>query len=214
MLIIPSVFVFSEEEFTKQINSVQNILEQVQLDIADGEFVPAKTWANPELVEQECNINLELHLMVKNPLQELQRWTAVENISRVLIHLESGNVREAIKFAKDNDWKVGLVLNPETELETLEKYLSGIDSVMFMGVTPGKQGQELIPEVLEKIKEFTSLNPTVFTELDGGINEENLAKIIESGVKAICPGSAIFGNAVSPAENVKKFTEIINSLTT
>lgn len=213
MQIIPSILVSSEEEFLKQINGVQNILDQVQLDIADGEFVPNKIGVTPEVVEQNCNIDVELHLMVENPLLELQKWTAVENINRVLIHLESKNVAEAIKFAKDNDWQVSLVLNPETELISLEKYLTEIDSVTFMGVTPGKQRQELILETLEKIKEFTFHHPTMFTELDGGASEENLPKIIESGVKAICPGSAIFGNSLTPAENVTRLKEFINTLT-
>ncbi len=213
MLIIPSILVTSEQEFLKQIRGVQKILDQVQLDIADGQFVPQITWADPDIVEKNCEINLELHLMVEEPLKELQKWTALENINRVLIHLESKNTQEAIKFAKDNDWEVGLVLNPETELKALEKYLSKIDDVVFMGVNPGKQGQKLLPEVLEKIKQFTSLNPTMLTELDGGVNEETLPSIIESGLKAICPGSAIFGNERTPAENIRRMQEIINNLT-
>ncbi len=213
MQIIPSIFVTSEAEFIKQINAVQNIVKQIQLDIADGEFVPAQTWAEPEIVEQNCNINVELHLMVKDAWLELNKWTAVENISRVLIHLESKNPEKALAFARDNDWQVGLVLNPETKLSDLEKYLDKIDSVMFMGVNPGRQGQKLIPEVLEKIKEFTSLNPTIFTELDGGVSLEYLPEIVRSDIKAICPGSAVFGNEKTPEENIKSMQEIINRLT-
>ena len=84
---------------------------------------------------------------------------------------------------------------------------------MFMGGTPGKQGQKLMPEVLEKIKQFTSLNPTIFTELDIGVNEQTLPDIYESGIKAICPGSAIFGNERLPEENIARMQQIINSLT-
>ncbi|KKQ27566.1 MAG: Ribulose-phosphate 3-epimerase [Candidatus Magasanikbacteria bacterium GW2011_GWC2_37_14] len=213
MQIIPSILVTSEEEFTSQINSVQNVLNQVQLDIADGKFVPSTTWAEPEVVQKICKIAVELHLMVEEPLKELQRWVNCSPVNRVLIHLESKNVDQAIIFAKKNNWQVGLVLNPETNIENLEKYLEKIDTVMFMGIVPGKQGQKLIPEVLHKALELNATYPTLFTEWDGGVNEDTLPDIYESSIQAVCPGSAIFKNNFSPEENLKKFTEIIHKLT-
>lgn len=210
MLIIPSILVNSEQEFIKEINSVQEELDLAQVDIADGKFVPAKTWAEPEAVEKYCFIDVELHLMVDDPLTELQKWTATEVVSRVLIHLESPkNVKAAIEFAKENGWQVCLVINPDTEIEKLQKYLDKIDGVAFMAVYPGRQGQKLIPEVLEKIKQFTDMNPTIFTEIDGGVNEETLPDIIASGVKAICPGSAIFKNDRDPKENLENIEKIL-----
>ena len=189
------------------------MVDQVQLDLADGKFVPVKTWADPEVLEKNCQINVELHLMVNDPLLELQKWTATENINRVLIHLESPqHMREAVQFALDNGWEVGLVLNPETPLAALKGYLDKIHSVVFMGVVPGKQGQKLIPAVVIKMKNFTSQNPTIFTEIDGGVNEKILPLLLAAGIKAICPGSAIFGSG-NPADNVKKLREIINKLT-
>lgn len=210
MKIIPSILVNSEEEFIKEINSVQEELDLVQIDIADGKFVPTKTWAEPEAVEKNCFIDVELHLMVNDPLTELQKWTATEVVSRVLIHLESPkNVKAAIEFAKENDWQVCLVINPDTGIEALQKYLDKIDGVAFMAVYPGQQGQKLIPEVLGKIRQFTDLDPTIFTEIDGGVNEETLPDIIASGVKAICPGSAIFKNGRDPKENLANFKKSI-----
>ncbi len=210
MKIIPSILVNSEQEFIKEINSVQKILNQVQLDIADGKFVPAKTWAEPEAVEKNCLIDVELHLMVEDPLAELQKWTATEVVNRVLIHPESPkNVKAAIEFAKKNDWQVCIAINPDTGIEILQKYLDKIDGVTFMAVYPGRQGQKLISEVLEKIKQFANMNPTIFTEIDGGVNEETLPDIIASGVKAICPGKAIFKNGRDPKENLKRMEKII-----
>ncbi|PLX28413.1 hypothetical protein C0581_02340 [Candidatus Parcubacteria bacterium] len=214
MKIIPSILVQSEEEFKTQITAAEDVLEMVQLDIADGKFVPNTTWADPDVVEKSTDLDIELHLMVKNPLHELERWTATEQIKRVLIHFESvENFEDILPTLHAYGWEIGIVINPDTPIEVLEPYISEIKSVMFMGVVPGFQGQKLIPEVLEKIKKFKSLHPTVFTEIDGAVNEETLPDIIASGVDAICPGSAIFGNDRMVKENVERMYNIINKLT-
>ncbi|MBU2542730.1 hypothetical protein KJ785_04180 [Patescibacteria group bacterium] len=220
--IIPSILVKSQDEFIAQVSGLENSVSMIQLDIADGIFVPNITWADPEVVKNNCNLDIELHLMVDNPTEELKKWTEVEQIKRILIHYESFTgtaeqidylVSDTINFIDENDWQIGIVLNPNTSYKNIEKYLDKIQSVMFMGVIPGKQGQGLIPEVLEKIINFTIDYPDMFTEIDGAVNEETLPSIIKTGVKAVCPGSAIFGNDRSPKENVEVMRDIINKLT-
>jgi len=214
MQIIPSILIQNETEFRQQVEAVRGTLDYLQLDITDGKFVNNITWADPKIVPEYTDINFELHLMVNDPWEELQKWTTVKNIKRILIHIDSPlRVKEAIAFAQKNNWQVGLVVNPNTSLKLLDKYLNKIDVVMFMGGTPGKQGQKLVPEVLTKIKEFTSNHPNIFTELDIGVNENTLPDIYASGMKAVCPGSAIFKNNRTPKENVEKMRIIINRLT-
>jgi len=82
-----------------------------------------------------------------------------------------------------------------------------------MGVVPGKQGQRFIPETIERIQEARKRFPHLFIELDGAVNEETLEDIVGSGVNAVCPGSAIFGNERKPAENVARMRELIEKLT-
>ena len=213
MQIIPSILVRSKEEFIKQITGVQSAVDMIQLDIADGKFVPNTTWADPEVVEKYTNIDVELHLMVQNPLKEVERWTATEVVKRILFHYEAvDDFGATLEALKKYDWEIGVVLNPDTELEKIKPYLSDLDSVMFMGVVPGFQGQGLIPDVLEKIVEFNSQYSNIFTEIDGAVNKETIPDIVQTEVKAICPGSAIFGSG-NPAENVDEIREIINSLT-
>ena len=213
--ITPSILVKTAEEFKNQVNGLGDSVSLIQLDITDGKFVPNTTWADPEVVKNNCDLDIELHLMVSDPLAELKKWLEVKQIKRVLIHYEAvPDFREIIFEIQNNyDWQIGVVINPETDYSLVEPYLNEIDSVMFMGVIPGKQGQDLIPEVLQKITDFTIENPDVFTELDGAVNTKNIEKIIKSGVKAICPGSAVFGNEKPPAENIKNIENLINSLT-
>ena len=84
--------------------------------------------------------------------------------------------------------------------------------VMIMSVNPGFGGQKFITSSVDKIKEVKrlrdELNLSYDIEVDGGINIDNLATVLEAGANVIVAGSAIFrGDA---AENVKKFKSIMS----
>ena len=69
------------------------------------------------------------------------------------------------------------------------------------------------PESIQKVKEVKRLLidkglDNVDIEIDGGINAENLASVLEAGVNVVVAGSAVFKNDAS--ENVKKFKEIMS----
>ncbi|EKD66967.1 MAG: hypothetical protein ACD_48C00652G0003 [uncultured bacterium] len=213
--IIPSILVPDEATFIAWSQSVEQILPMIQLDIADGKFVPNDTWADPDVVSERLHIDCELHLMVEDPLEEIRIWEEVPQVKRVLVHYESDpdNIADILSQIQSYGWEVGLVLNPETSIDVVDDLIEDIDVLMFMGVVPGKQGQRFIPETIERIQEARKRFPHLFIELDGAVNEETLEDIVGSGVNAVCPGSAIFGNERKPAENVARMRELIEELT-
>ena len=217
--IIPSILVPSEKDFLEQVESVEDILSIIQIDIADGKFVPNTTWSYsdeaPEIVTENLNIDCELHLMVEDPLAVVRKWTDVSQVKRVLVHYESNpeEIAEILAQIHSYGWEVSVVLNPDTLIDVVEDFIEEIDGIMFMGVKPGFQGQEFVPEVLDKIKTFNKKYPNHFVEIDGAVNEDTLPGLIEAGVDGICPGSSIFGNDREPKENVKRIKELINTLT-
>ncbi len=109
-------------------------------------------------------------------------------------------------------WDIGVVLNPDTGATVLEPFTNQIDAVMFMGVVPGKQGQPFIPQVIEKIKRFRLKHPHMFVSIDGAVNNTTLPDIIDAGVNAVCPGSAIVEKG-DPAQNVETMNKFIHTLT-
>lgn len=211
--IIPSLLVSSEEEFKQQITAVQDYIDMVQIDIADGKFVPNTTWSYPQFVDKVLEIGAELHLMVEEPQEKIEKWKNVDKIERVLFHYEATDkIDSTVKKIKESGWQAGIVINPDTEVKQIEKYIDQVDSVMFMGVKPGFQGQELIPKVLEGIKEFKQKYPDTFTEIDGSVNEQTLPEIVKTDVNAVCPGSAIFSNEHTPKENIVSMKKLITRL--
>ena len=134
----------------------------------------------------------ELHLMVKYPLAEIAKWKEVDSVTSVVFHIESDvNVEECIRFIKQNNWKAGIALNPETPIEKITPYADLVDEILFMTVHPGKQGGQFIPEVLEKVKEFKKTYPQTTCSADGGINKNTVKLCQEAGVDKLYIGSAI-----------------------
>lgn len=212
MRIIPSILVSTENEFLQQTKAVEDSVDQVQIDIADGQFVAIKTWTDPKITQENLKTNCELHLMVNSPLEIIAQWAKVPQVKRVLFPVEyDGDIIDVVDAIHGHGWQAGLVLNPETTTLMIEPFADKLDAVMFMGVNPGKQGQPLIPEVLEKMAEFKALHPEIFVELDGGVNEATLLEILKTGIDAVCPGSAIFRNGQTPAENIKKLEKICST---
>ena len=210
MHIIPSLLFNSEETFLRHLNAVQDHVESVQIDIGDGIFVP-KNWADPEIIKKHLRIPAELHLMVKDPAKEIEKWRNVDNVRKILFHFECGVDPETnITFIKSLGFEASVVLNPETNIEAIENLLPQLRSVMLMGVIPGKQGQPFVPETIQKIKALRARKPKLYIEVDGAVNEQTLPDIITAGANAVCPGSAIFGNERTPEENVRRMKEIIS----
>lgn len=213
--IIPSLLTKSEQEFASQYRAIQNSVSCVHIDIADGEFVPNKTWADPAIIKDLVGISVELHLMVADPLEELVRWRHVSQIERALLHYETiaDCVPEALTAIEGYCWQKSLVLNPGTPIDVIYPYADRLFGVMFMGINPGFQGQTFMPAVLKKISALKKKHPHLFLEIDGGVNEATLPGIIATGVDAVCPGSAIFKNTRTPAENVTRMHSLIARLT-
>ena len=78
--------------------------------------------------------------------------------------------------------------------------------ILVMTVIPGKGGQKLIPETLNKVSSLreyiTQNNYDVDIEVDGGINGETAEKAKTSGANVLVAGSFIL-NATSFKEAVE-----------
>jgi len=211
--IVPSVLVEDGDTFAAELASVRDTVDMVQIDLADGEFVPNVTWAyeHPEeAIELLDDMPFELHLMVVNPIETAETWKDAPGLRRYLLHVEStDDVARAIEELHRFDKHVGLVLNPSTPVETALPFLDRIESVMFMGVNPGFQGQAFIPETLDRIAMFKQYGTDHPVAVDGAVNLQTIRSIADAGATVVCPGSAVFGGPESPAENIWRLEEVL-----
>src|SRR3989344_3001840 len=167
--VIPTIFATSKKEFNERFEKILHISKNIQIDFMDGKFVKAKSISPKQVPSlKKYKKNFEAHLMVKSPEKYLSTLKK-KGFKKVIIHIESLNP-ETLAKAKKLNLKLFLALNPETPVESLIIFLPKIRGVLFMGVHPGREGQNFIPEVYSKIKQLKKISPSKKIQVDGGIN--------------------------------------------
>src|SRR3990167_8258092 len=153
--IIPSILAKTSEEFEKLLRIVEPYVDRVHLDIGDGDFVLTKTISGyEELMIMETKVKFDVHLMVSRPEDQMYFWYKTK-ADRFLIHAETDHGhKDLIAQIHSNDREVGMVLNPETQVEKIVDVIDDIDFVQFMTVNPGFYGSEFVDCVVGKILDF------------------------------------------------------------
>ncbi len=205
-------------DFSQLGNEIKRLEEAgadlIHVDVMDGHFVPNLTIGPPVIkaLKRNCSIKFDVHLMI-SPVHKYIDAYSDAGADIITIHPEATeDLSASIKKIKDLGKKVGVSLNPETKVSTINGYLDQIDLVLIMSVNPGFGGQKFMPEVLDKIKELKILqkekNVDFDIEIDGGINFENSKIAIEAGANILVSGTTIFK---SNNGDIKKNIDLLKS---
>ena len=186
--------------------------EYVHVDVMDGLFVPSISYGMPVIksIRKATKRVFDVHLMINEPIRYIKEFVEV-GADIITVHVEAcSDVVATLEQIKSCGVKAGITLNPETPVSAVQPYLDKVDMVLVMSVNPGF-GKFIISSI-DKLKEIKKLkqegNFTFDIEVDGGINLDNLATVLEAGANVIVAGSAIFkGDA---AENVEKFKNVMS----
>lgn len=176
--------------------------DYIHIDVMDGKFVEKDTYQkmieHASYIKRISNIPLDVHLMIEDVKKGIKDFSAMEpNI--ITFHLEAckdeKEVFEMINLIKENNCKVGISVKPNTKIEEIYKYLPYIHTCLVMTVEPGKGGQTLLIDMIDKIKtlkkyiEENSLEVDI--EADGGINLSTYEAVKEAGANILVSGVAI-----------------------
>jgi len=205
--IIPAILTNSFEDLEKAVRLVEPYTSRVSLDIADGVFVPNETIKGySELGLISTDLKFDVHLMVKNPLDQISYWHDIEKANRFIVHIESTDAMIAVKEFKDMGKGIGLTLNPDTSIIDIEPFIDYADFIQFMTIYPGFQGRDFIDHVVDKIKFFHKKYPEAIIAVDGGINPTTAKKVIQAGASILYSGSYILksGNVEKAIEELRK----------
>lgn len=172
------------------------------IDVMDGKFVEKNTYEkmleSASYIKRISNLPLDIHLMVEDVKEAINDFIAVEpNI--ITFHYEAckdkQEIYDLIKYIKENNCKVGIAVKPNTKVEEIFEFLPYIHMCLIMTVEPGKGGQTLITDMVEKIeklKEYVDNNNIeIDIEADGGINLKTAPIIKEAGANVLVSGTAI-----------------------
>ena len=185
----------------------------IHVDVMDGHFVPNLTIGPPVIkhLRKFTNLPFDVHLMI-SPVHKYIEDYAEAGADIITIHPEATeNLKDTINLIKKFGKKVGVSLNPKTEINALINEIEYIDLILVMSVNPGFGGQKFMPEVLKKIKELKNIkikNQYNFNiEVDGGINFNNAKIVLEAGADILVSGTTIFkennGDIKSNIEKLK-----------
>ncbi len=185
----------------------------VQIDVADGEFTPIKTWDSPSeltgLAKQNPEMVPEIHLMVENPEDVFQEWLAA-GAKKLVVHIESkGNLDSIERAVKAVGGEVIWGIKSGTPVEELYKHIQGKIgcSVQFLDVSPGFSDQKFDPKVVDRIKFLRRERPDVQIRVDGGMNPETAKMAKEAGADGVVSVSYIF-ESNDPAAAYRKLLSV------
>ena len=188
--------------------------DMIHVDVMDGHFVPNLTIGPPVIksLRKYTNLPFDVHLMI-SPVHKYIKNFSEAGADIITIHPEATkNIKDSVDLIKSLGKKVGLSLNPDTQIETIEKHLKDINLVLVMTVYPGFGGQKFISKILDKIKSLKKIkdekNLNFEIEVDGGINFENNKLVIEAGASILVSGTTIFKDNNG---DIKKNIELLRS---
>lgn len=209
-LIAPSIL---SSDFGKIYESIELInrseADWIHCDVMDGRFVPNITFGFPVLsaVKRVAQKPLDVHLMIVEPEKYLVDFKKA-GADILTVHIEvSSHLHRTINGIRDLGMSPGIAINPHTSIELLNEIISDIDLVCLMSVNPGFGGQKFIENTYSKIERLKNLiiskNSKAKIEIDGGVDFNNVSKLIKAGADVLVAGNTVFG-AKNPEEAISK----------
>jgi len=214
--ISPSILSADFSQLGKEIKKLEEGgADLIHVDVMDGHFVPNLTIGPPVIkaLRNYTKLPFDVHLMI-SPVHKYIKNFAEAGSDIITIHPEATeNLNQSITLIKELNKKVGVSLNPNTQIKVIATELKNIDLVLVMSVFPGFGGQKFIPETIKKIKDLKEIkeknNYSFDIEVDGGINFSNSKEVINAGANILVSGTTIFKENNG---DIKKNIEILKSV--
>lgn len=172
------------------------------IDVMDGKFVEKDTYKKmleySSYIRRISNAPIDVHLMVEDVKQAVIDFSAIEpNI--ITFHIEAckneAEAMELIKLIKEQNCKVGIAVKPNTNIEDVYKFLPYVHMCLVMTVEPGKGGQTMLLDMIDKIKALKKYiddhDLEIDIEADGGVNLRTCEAVKNAGANILVSGSAI-----------------------
>ena len=198
--ILPSILSADFANLERDVKELEQIgIDMFHIDVMDGNFVSNISFGFPiiEAIRSKTYKIFDCHLMIARPEEYVERFCNA-GCDMISFHIEATNHADrVIQIIKNSGKKAGIVLNPQTPIESVKYLLPKLDYVLIMTVNPGFGGQKFIPEMLEKIEELAKIREekgySFLIQVDGGVNVETSKLCRDKGADLLVCGSFLFG---------------------
>lgn len=168
------------------------------IDVMDGVFVPNISYGMPvvKTMADNCEKVMDVHLMIVQPERYIQTFKDC-GADILTVHYEAcTHLHRTIQEIHNAGMKAGVALNPHTPVSVLEDIVEDLDEILLMSVNPGFGGQKFIENTIKKTAQARELvdrtGSKAIIEIDGGVNLETGARLVEAGADALVAGSFVF----------------------
>ncbi len=214
LILAPSVLSADFARLADNIQAVEGAgADWLHLDVMDGLFVPNLSFGQPVVraIRAVTSLPLDVHLMIHDPGRYLDSF-AQAGADVLTVHLEACvHLHRNIQQIKSLGLQAGVALNPHTPVESLWSVLPDLDLVCLMSVNPGFGGQAFIPSTMNKLAVLDRYRKeqglTFRIEIDGGVDLQNAASLMQAGADVLVAGNSVFGQA-DAAQAVRAFKAI------
>ena len=213
-IVSPSILSANFAHLSKDMEMInRSDADWVHIDIMDGVFVPNISFGFPVLkyVAQLTDKPLDVHLMIVQPEKFIPEVKAL-GAYIMNVHYEAcPHLHRVIQQIREAGMQPAVTINPATPVALLQDIIQDVYMVLIMSVNPGFGGQKFIEHSVEKVRELRALidrtGSKALIEVDGGVNLETGARLIEAGADILVAGNAIFA-AESPEEYIEQMKKL------
>jgi ribulose-phosphate 3-epimerase len=215
--VVPSIYAGDFTRLGAQLAALLDAGARIfHFDVGDGQFVeeitmgPAVLRSIAPMVHERGGI-IACHLMIEQPERQFAQLAAA-GADSVTFHVEAanGDVARVAEHARALGLRVGIAFNPETPVERAAAAAEHADVALCMSIHPGLSGQSFMPAAYERLRQLRRLRPNGLIQVDGGVNERNIADVKRAGADLLVAGSAIFW-AHDPAAAYRRLCTLVTA---
>jgi len=209
-IICPTITAENLHTYREQIERVQGFAQHLHIDLMDGVFAPS-TSIKPSQIWLPEHITCDIHVMCDNPLDTVKQLPDI-SIRTIIVQIErmkDVDVTALRTVVGDKGANLGVALLADTPVSAISSIIQLLDHVLVFSGNLGYQGGSTADlALLSKVSEILQLKPDIEIGWDGGLNDDNLARIVRAGVSVLNVGGFIhFAN--SPEHAYKKLVSQI-----
>ena len=190
MKISASLYSSNNQDLPSLVHELEELnLDYLHIDCFDGDDY--KVQKDIKAIQNISSIPVDLHVISARSshfFELAKKW----KVNQLTFQFE--NLEAEFEIPKELDFKFGLALINDTDLNVLKPYKDHLDYILLMTTTPGKSGGKFQKDSFDRIRKCKEMYPNLPIYVDGGINAEISFILRLLGVSLAVSGSFLVNN--------------------